>query len=246
MAKEFNKVISRLEQLVANDISEMSDWSSNYLSLHKNRYKFDLGVLRENYIEGRILEIGSAPYQLTYLIQELGFPIEGIDIAPERHESFLSSCNLDIKKCDIENEALPFEDNSFHYILFNEVFEHLRINPIQTLREINRVLHPEGVMIMSTPNLYSLYNIVKMFTGKGFDNPYQEFLKLETIGHMGHVREYSVKQLEDFINNTGFKSIKVEMVTHRPIKGFLKPLNILFKIFPGVNKYQLHVCKKVS
>ena len=65
-----------------------------------------------------------------------------MDINPDRSKHFIEKYNLDVKKCDIENEKIPFENDWFDFILFNEIFEHLRIDPIYTLREVNRVLKP--------------------------------------------------------------------------------------------------------
>lgn len=236
--------ISKLCKIVTDEVGELSKWSQNYLNLHLNRYEYDLQTLQKYYSDGQVLEIGSAPYQLTYLIKEAGYPIIGIDIDPDRQADFIRSAGLDIRKNDIDSEELPFEDNSFKYILFNEVFEHLRINPIQTLNEIRRVLHPDGVLVLSTPNLYSLQNVIKMFSGKGFDSPFQEFNKLQTIGHMGHVREYSLSQMKEFVENTGYKIVEVDLVSHRPIKGIFAPLNLITKAFPFFNKYQVLILKK--
>ena len=37
-------------------------------------------------------------------------------------------------------------------MLFNEVFEHLRINLVFTMTEVHRVLEPNGVLMLSTSN----------------------------------------------------------------------------------------------
>jgi len=39
---------------------------------------------------------------------------------------------------------------------------------------------------------------------------YEEWQKLERIGHMGHVREYTANELIEFVENFGFKLIKLE------------------------------------
>jgi len=223
----------------------LGDWARNYYQEgNKRRYRNDLKLVEKYYKGGRILEIGAAPYQLTYILQRKGFDITGIDIAPERMDSFISRTHLNIVKCDIESEALPFDDHSFHYIIFNEIFEHLRINPIQTLREINRVLHPEGILALSTPNLYSITNIIKFTLGMGMDNPYEEFLKLETIQHMGHVREYSIRQVKIFLENTGFTSIEVQRKSFGRLKGLWTPFNFIRKLIPGIHALQIHICGK--
>ncbi len=241
------QILNNLEKEIYKDNSALSEWSKNYFHEgNKQRYLYDLKILKENYSSGKILEIGSAPYHLTYILSKKCYDITGIDISPERQAAFISGNKLNIIKCDIELEPLPFEDNGFHYIIFNEIFEHLRINPIQTLREINRVLHPDGILTLSTPNLYSVRNIVNFLLGKGFDDPYEEFLKLETIQHMGHVREYSVRQVKEFLEKTGFNNIKTQRKSFGRLKGLWTPFNFVRSVIPGLHALQIHTCNKVT
>ena len=239
------QILKDLEIEVKKDNGKLSEWSKNYFQEgNKVRYLNDLKLLQEHFSTGKVLEIGSAPYQLTYLLSKKGYDICGVDIAPERHAAFISENNLNIIKCDIESEPLPFEDNAFHYIIFNEIFEHLRINPIKTLREINRVLHPDGILTLSTPNLYSITNIVYYLLGKGFDDPYEEFLKLETLKHMGHVREYSIRQVRKFLEKTGYTNIVTQRKSFGRLKGLWTPFNFIRKLIPGLHALQIHTSKK--
>ena len=237
-------IFSALEDAIGTDQSDLAEWSKNYYQYHQERYSYDLSLIDRFYQTGSILEIGSSPYHLTNLLKLKGLPVMGVDIDPVRQADFISRNNLQIVKCNIETEPLPFEDNAFHYIIFTEIFEHMRINPIATLREVNRVLHPDGVMVLSTPNLYSIRNVVNLMVGKGFDNPYNQFIKLETIGHMGHVREYTVSQVKTFLKNTGFYSDKVEMKSHQPLKGMWRVFNVVRKVLPVFHTYQVHICRK--
>ncbi len=238
--------ISELKALIAKDEADIGKWSLNYFNNHQKRYLFDLKLIEKTYSQGKILEIGSAPYHLTFLLKKAGYDVVGVDIDPERQKNFLANAGLDIFKNNIETEALPFPDNSVELIIFNEVFEHLRINPIKTLKEINRVLSPSGKLILSTPNLYSLQNIVNLILGKGFDDPYDQFDRLEKIGHMGHVREYTIKQVRKFLKNTGFIPKQVLLVSHTPLKGMWKLISWKRKVIKGLNTFQVHVAGKAQ
>lgn len=240
------EILNELETELRSDESSLREWNVYYFNVHRRRYLQDANTFREYYQGGKILEIGSAPYHVTYMLHRMSPEVTGVDIAPERHTTFIEKLGLNIEKCNIETELLPFADRSFHYILLNEVFEHLRINPIQTLREINRVLHPNGTLILTTPNLYSIQNIVNLFLGKGFDNPYEEFRKLETLGQMGHVREYSVNQIRTFLNHTGFQSLVVKRNSYTPLKGYLYPFGLVRTVFARYNTFQMHICRKIN
>jgi SAM-dependent methyltransferase len=247
MRERLPEIFSKVEQdlKTRGGISdEMLAWSVNYLRNHRTRYISDLKTVSKYHASGEILELGSAPFHFTLMLKELGMEVTGVDIDPDRFAEFIRKNNLSIVKCDVEIDELPFEDESFHMVLFNEVFEHMRINPIQTLKKISRILHPDGYLMLSTPNLYSITTIINFLLGKGFDDPYEQFDKIEKYGHMGHVREYSVSQVRKFLEKTGYELVEVKLQSHSPLKGLWTPFNTVRKIFPHFHAFQTHVCKK--
>ncbi len=180
---------------------------------HRNRYMNDISLINKYFKKGKakkVLEIGSLPCHMTYCLKQMGFNTMGVDINPKILARFISKHKLDVRKVDIEKQKLPFRDKFFDNILFNEVFEHLRIDPLLTLKEINRVLKPGGIMILTTPNLYALHKIIMFSTGKGFNNAYIEFEKLSKYGYMGHIREYSTREVKEMLSKSGFKVKRVE------------------------------------
>ena len=89
-------------------------------------------------------------------------------------------------------------------------FEHLRVDPFFALEEMRRVLQPDGLLYLTTPNLYRLGNVVSFALGRGlaFD-PIREYGKLRTVGHMGHVREYTASEIRRFLAGAGFARVEV-------------------------------------
>jgi 2-polyprenyl-3-methyl-5-hydroxy-6-metoxy-1,4-benzoquinol methylase len=246
MEENFSSVFVELSEIISQQAGmteELKQWNRNYLANHKSRYKSDFGILKKAYRSGRILEIGSAPFHFTYLLHRSGLPVTGLDIAPDRFREFLDHTKLDVRSCNIETEALPFEKGTFSLVVFNEIFEHLRINPAQTLENIRDVIQPDGTLILSTPNLYSFPTVVRFLLGRGFDDPYEQFDKLRKFGHMGHVREYSVSQVKTFLKNTGFLPEQTILHSHRSLKGLWTPFNGLRRIVPGMHAFQTHICK---
>jgi len=198
-----------IENVITNiepDIAEMSDWYHNFAQSAHQRWAYDIDYAKKYFPKkGKILEFGSVPLVLTEALQKLGYNINGIDIAPERFAKAITSLNLRVSKVNIEIEKLPFSDGEFDAAIFNELFEHLRINPIFTLKEVHRVISPNGVLLLSTPNLKSLSGIINfIFKDKAGGDIYDEYKKLDTLGHMGHVREYTVFEVCHFLEKIGF------------------------------------------
>jgi SAM-dependent methyltransferase len=176
---------------------------------HRARYASDAALLSAIREDGPVLEIGSVPGHFTTLLQILGIPGIGVDIAPERLGALAARFGLDVRRCDVEREPLPFGSGSLRQVLCSEVFEHLRIDPLFALAQMNRVLAPGDHLLLSTPNLYAVQQIARFLTGRGFGDPLTEFMKLRVLGHMGHVREYSHREMRRFLAHAGFEVERV-------------------------------------
>ena len=245
MMDDINNIFNDLKRDIPLAEASTVGWSEKYFENEKERYKRDLSFVQQYYQGGDVLEIGSAPFHFTYILKRNGINVKGIDIAPERFTKFIQKHQLDVVACDIEKEKLPFKENRFDLIIFFEVFEHLRINPIATLLEITRVLKKGGVLLLQTPNLYKARRIRRMFLGKGFDNPYKEFSKLEKLGHMGHTRIYTASQVQLFLEKTGTmpqKTFYTSKKNKRLNKFYIS--NFLAKLFPILRSHFLIVAQK--
>ena len=54
---------------------------------------------------------------------------------------------------------LPFKASTFNFVSYQHVIEHVQ-NPILTLIEINRILIPEGVLYIGTPNRHRILGYI--------------------------------------------------------------------------------------
>lgn len=199
--------VERILHLIENDVCLVPDklvnWWSNYFHKHYSRYLDVLSFL-ENKGE-KILEIGSVPGYLTIVLKVLGYDIYGVDIAPERVNKIWEKYSVLVMKVDVKIEPLPYPSNTFDTVLCTEVLEHLRINPLYTFHEMQRVLKPGGRVILSTPNITPIHRL-SFLLGKDYQgNPIKEFKKLENLGHMGHIRLYSVREVIEFFNEVNLK-----------------------------------------
>jgi SAM-dependent methyltransferase len=235
------KLIEEAISQIKPDYENINDWYSNYANNQKKRLAFDVDYICENVSEDlKIIEFGSTPPILTLAIQNLNYDIQGVDLAPERFKTAISSSSLDIKKVNIETDELPFDRNTFDVAVFNEIFEHLRINPIFTISEIFKILKPGGVLFLSTPNLTSLVGCLKLIIqNKAKGEIYTEYMKLINLGHMGHVREYTPVEIGLFLHKIGFDIKEIIYRGEFISKSYWKWLmvNTTYKIFPRFRPY---------
>ncbi|HRD90108.1 MAG TPA: class I SAM-dependent methyltransferase [Accumulibacter sp.] len=189
---------------VHRDYGPARQWHLSNLTAHAQRYLADLRLVAGLAPVGSIIDVGAAPCHMTALLQRAGYPVIGVDIAPQRVAGLIDNLRLDVRQCDIERSPLPFPDEHFSGALLCDTFEHLRIDPAFVLSEICRVLVHGAFLLLTTPNVYSLPSLARFALGRSVADPLTEFGKLRRLGHMGHVREYSCAEVSRFVEASGF------------------------------------------
>lgn len=104
------------------------------------------------YARGHLADLGcgKVPYYAIYRPH-----VERVTCA-DWPQSFHGRQHLDVA-CDLAR-ALPFRDECFDTVLLSDVLEHVP-EPTRCLEEIERVLAPDGILLMNTPFLYWLHEI---------------------------------------------------------------------------------------
>jgi SAM-dependent methyltransferase len=252
-AADIERAIASVEATLDLLDPSVREWGREYFSKHRARYASDLSMIRALHRGGTILEVGSMPCHLTACLQLMGYPVEGLDVDPARAEWFISHHRLNVRACNVETERIPAEDGAFTLVLFNEIFEHLRIDPIFTLEEVARVTAPGGRLMLTTPNLYSATNLLRMRRRMGVNDIYDEYAKLRTIGHMGHVREYAPKEVVEFLTHFGFETRRVAYRSYRKRRGrgvkarvLNAGLDAASRGVPSLRAYQIVIAERVD
>ena len=226
------------------NIEDSNGWIKTYIANRNNSLTYPSDVFLVNeYLpkQASICECGAAPFILTKALNLQGYEVTGIDIAPERF-SHLEKLGLNIVKCNVDKEALPFEECQFEAVIFNELFEHLRENLIFTMQEVYRILRPGGLLFLSTPNLKNLVGVVNfLIKSKSYScagNLFHEWNKINTIGHMGHVREYTAFEVSDFLSNLGFQTSKIiYRGRYESMNKKLQIMSIPFRVIPNLKSW---------
>lgn len=103
-------------------------------------------IAQDKFTAGRTLDIGYAEFP-----NHTTTNLYGIDIVP-RPDVPLPNY-VETKQVDLNTQPIPYPDGFFETVIAGDVIEHVS-NPMAMLCEANRVLQPNGTLIVSTPNPY--------------------------------------------------------------------------------------------
>lgn len=192
-------------------------WASNYYFTQRWRHEYVCELVQRHCPAGRVAEVGAAPGQLAYYLSHCGRDVTAFDLYPEPSRRVYESAGVPAIRWNIEQDDPPPETGEFQCVLLLEVLEHLRIDPLQTMRRIGRLLSSDGVLILSTPNLYRLRKIVGYLRGRGIGEvPSIQFGRLEETGFFGHIRRYGFWEIEDILKASGFRPLDRRRHSPRP------------------------------
>lgn len=129
----------------------------------------------------------------------LGMIIFGIDAATKSLK-IATQRGIITKKADV-SKILPFSDNYFDFVFAGEIIEHL-FDPLFLLKEIYRVLKPNGYLILTTPNLARMDDRLRFLLGKAPRQiaPLHPYLYL-------HIRPFTFDLLKKTLSLCGFANI---------------------------------------
>lgn len=114
------------------------------------RYLFDSFNMKEN---DKMLEIGCGRGEMLKHFKEFGLEVQGIDLSPEAPNF---NKDIDIKVGNVEENDLPYDDNTFDVIYSKSVLEHFYY-PEKYVKEAYRVLKPGGLILTLVPDWEANY-----------------------------------------------------------------------------------------
>lgn len=166
----------------------------------------------------KILDVGCYTGEfLVKRVKNIAKPrMYGIDIN-QRFVSLSKKSGIKAIKGDVEKD-LPFKSNFFDIVVANQIIEHL-VNVDNFVREIHRVLKPNGYLIISTENLSSWHNIFALLFGwqafsqhlsaiKSIGNPIRIFRYKKLAKSEMHNRILTPKGLTELLELHGFRTEK--------------------------------------
>lgn len=215
--------INSLDEYHKNDpYSVFENLTSDF---HQRRLNCTLELIMKSKSSKKLLDLGCGQGHFTNKIKEkfsdyhvfgLDYSISAIEYASTKYK------NIDFVVANAYTP--PYLDEYFNIIILNNIWEHVP-DPLHLLKSVNRILKPNGQLIISTPSRYRYINLIKVFQGKEIS-----FLS------KNHVTEYTVGQIKEQLKYGGYnvnrvysQAIRERKLTHRIIKFLISTILKVFK-----------------
>ena len=172
-------------------------------TFHRGRIEMTIDLIRSGLATGiscpRILDVGCGVGHITANVLR-AFPnaeVSGVDYSLTAIARACELCSeIDFAVADVH--ILPFAATYFDVVVCNNTWEHVP-NPLLMLGAIQKVLKRGGLLVVSTPSRYRLWNLVRVVMGRPVE-----------LMSPNHVTEYSVGQIIEQLRFGGFTIQRVE------------------------------------
>lgn len=216
-----NKVRKQYDRVAKGYVKRYRGIKGVYFKCLESDHVLDLADFREK----MILDLGTGTGRLALLISELANKVVGVDISQNMvkvAKSDKSRANVNFLLADAL--SLCFAAGSFDICTCLGMFEYVNdLSPF--LKEIKRVLKPEGLLI------FSCHNKRKLFPRKTLQKLYPR------------IAEHSLQQIQEQLNNADFQLIHHKGTFYIPpnwvwtgYKLFYPLKNIWIKLVIRLNK----------
>lgn len=195
------EVVQALDSLIAPQ--------DEYHQTHKRRLARTLQVLFEQKPQGKLLELGGSgvfTLAMQQLFPDLEIEVTNFDESQETVHEFCpeargkSAC-FKAYNINLEWDHIPVDNETYDWILCCEVIEHMDIDPMFMMFEVNRIAKKKSHLLLSTPNITSSRNVTKML--KGIE-PYFFMQYHKDRSPYRHNYEYSIHSLMQVVRASGF------------------------------------------
>lgn len=214
VAKASHGIPAVTSQAISSYLSRWIDPASPagvYFAAHSVRLVRTLKLVPRGDAASRILELGCYMQITPALRGLLGYgEVRGayMGSAGGWHRSTVPArdgeeftCTIDLFNCEVDR--YPYPDESFDTVVCCELLEHLAKDPMHMMSEIHRVLKPNGILVLTTPNAVSIRALHAMLIGI-HPNLFSKYVMPTLLPETKHVREYTPKELLRLFADSGF------------------------------------------
>lgn len=195
-----------------------------------------LKIIEEYKTEGILVDVGC---NLGIFVQEAskrGYQAKGIDLSEKAIQCGGKELSLEVKLEVGDLTAQRYEPNSIEILVYQHCFEHI-LYLKEELREIKRVLTPQGILVIEVPRFFSLWRLV-------LGNYWYGFCPSQ------HIWQFGLRGLRNLLKREGFAIVTARTrlnLNHDlswTIKGMIKRLIALAAWLTGTGDKLVVIARK--
>jgi len=152
-------------------------------------------VFAESKTRLRILDVGCADGVIMKPLTQQ-HEIHGVDISVNLCK-MANESGIKAVRHDLEGGPLPYEDKFFDAVFCGETIEH-HVDTDWLISEINRVLKPNGLLVLTFPNIRTLLSLGMMLF---FDLPPMYAARYRAV----HYRDFTLRTVKIVLKNHHFQ-----------------------------------------
>ncbi len=159
--------------------------------------------------EGRVLDVGCGDGSLARLLPGARRGVVGVDLVLDALRVARKD-GVRAVQADLRHPTLPFRSGSIDAVVSLDVIEHL-FDPTAFLDEARRLLRPDGLLVLSTPNARFIAHVAGLllrgraprtsYDPEGFDG--------------GHLHYFTFRDLRELVESRGFRVEAEEGIAYR-------------------------------
>lgn len=192
-----------VDAYILDESAERDRARTNYLNGQRVRYIHTLAQIPTGRADQRALEIATTEILNVWMKTIKGYGRVDCTVwNQEIRDKCYEWDGATYYNLDLEAEPLAAPDATYDFVLCTEVLEHLALDPMFMLSELNRVTKPGGLIFLTTPNITSARGIWRMLRGEA---PYLFPHYLVPLVKSRHNLEYSPQMLAELMAAAGYE-----------------------------------------
>jgi SAM-dependent methyltransferase len=192
--------------------------------------------------KGTILDIGSGPCEAAAVLTQLGYNVSACDDLSDYWHlegdnrrkilEYASAAGVDFHL--MENNDLPFKNNTFDMVMSNHVLEHLHESPRNMVNKMMEIVKPNGLLFFTVPNAVNIRKRLDVLIGRTNLPPFKSYYWHPGKSWRGHNREYvrdDLVQLANYLDLEILEISGVDMMLEKLPKLLHGPYSFVTKFF---------------
>ncbi len=218
--------------------SHIQTWKNYHTFADERGWLVARILKRFTFLEGKkVLDFGCGDGGTSRTLDQLGARVTAVDIKTEMGQAFQNS---KVNFFNAQDEELYLKSREFDIIILQDVLEHVP-NPEKLMRQMKDVLCPHGLIYISTPNRFSILNLISdphwnlpgvaLFPRQVVKLLVQKIFRRDSRDRSDWAALLSLNKLNRLLKSNNFKiifvnTLAVKMMFQQPNSVVCHPLHI--------------------